>query len=82
MLGKPKFSWNTPGRYVELLNFQYEVMTILETRVYKINDEERRPVIKNWLGKEGLLLMETFTQEEREKSKIQRDKETILSVKQ
>ena len=44
-------------------------MNILETWAYKINAEERIPVINNWLGQEGLLLMETFKQEEKEKCK-------------
>ena len=55
-----------PDRYVELLNFQLEVMSLLQTRAYKVYDEERIPFIKNWPGQEGLLLMETFTQEEKE----------------
>ena len=46
------------------LNFELEVISILETRAYEINDEERIPVINNWLGGKGLLLMEDFTQEE------------------
>ena len=32
------------------LNFQLEVMNILETRFYEINDEKRIPVIKTLLG--------------------------------
>ena len=57
-------------RYVELLNFQLEVMNILETTAYEINGEERILVIKIWLGWEGLYLMETFMQEEKEKYKM------------
>ena len=52
--------------YVKVLNFQLEVMNILETRAYDIYDEEKILGIRNWLGKEGLLPMETFT-------KLQRD---------
>ena len=60
-------------RYVELLHFQLEVMILLETRAYETNDEERIPVIKIWLGWEGLLLMETSTQEEKKNEKPKRD---------
>ena len=67
MLQKLRFNWDVPDRYVELLNFQLDVMNILETRKYKRNDGERKPVIKNWLGGEGLWLVETFTQEGKEK---------------
>ena len=41
-------------RYVELLNFDMEVMSILETRVYELTDEEKVSVIIHWLGQEGL----------------------------
>ena len=53
---------------MELLNFQLEVTNILGTGAYEINDEERIPFIKNWLGQEGLLLIEYFTQEEKEEN--------------
>ena len=38
VLEKLRFNWNIPDRYVELLNFQLEVMNLLETRAHKIND--------------------------------------------
>ena len=69
LLGKPRFNWDVSDRCVKLLNFQLEVTNILETRAHEINDEVRILVIKNWLGQEGLLFMETFIQEEKEKSK-------------
>ena len=64
VLEKPRINWNAPDRYVKLLNFQLQVMNILEIRHCEINDEERIPVIKNWLGWDGLLLVKSFTQEE------------------
>ena len=60
MLEKTRFIWHAPDSYVELLNFQCEVMNILETIAYEINDKERITVIMNCLGWEELLLMETF----------------------
>ena len=44
-------------------------MNILETGAYEINIQERTLVLKNLLGWEGLLLMETFMQEEKQKCK-------------
>ena len=78
-LEKLRFNRDEPDRYVELLNFQLEVMNILETRAHKINDEERIPAIKNWLGMEGLMLLETFTQEEKEKCQTARGLFSVLS---
>ena len=46
------FSWETQNRYVKLVNFEIEIMNIPETRA----EEENIPVIKNWLGQEGLQL--------------------------
>ena len=31
-----------------------EVINILESNAYELADEEEVPVIKNWLGREGL----------------------------
>ena len=70
ILKKPRLNWDAPDRYIKLLNFQIEVTHILETRAHEISNEEQIPVIKNWVGQEGLLLVNTFTQEEKEKCKM------------
>ena len=44
-----------------------EVTSILETKAYGLSNEGKVPVIKNWLGKEGMQLIKTFTCEEGEK---------------
>ena len=36
-----------PGQVYRILNFEMEVMNILETKTYKLIDEEKVPVIKN-----------------------------------
>ena len=48
-----------------MLNYQMwmEVMNIIETKAYELSDEEKVPVIKNWLDWEGLKLINTFTNE-------------------
>ena len=63
-----------PERYVELLSFHLEVVNVLETRAYEINDEERIPVIKNWVGLEGQFLYA--------RGKMQNHKVAGLSAKQ
>ena len=46
-----------------------EVMNILQARPYQLNDEQKVPTIKNWLGREGLQFTPTFTNYEREACK-------------
>ena len=45
-------------------------MNILETKAYKLADEEKAPVIKNWLSRESLTLMKTFINKEKCKRPI------------
>ena len=47
--------------YVEILNFEIEVMNILQTRTYEIKYEEKVLTIKNWLGREVLQFIDAFT---------------------
>ena len=46
-----------------------KVKNILETEAYELNEKEKTPVIKNWLGREGLQLIKSFTNEEKENAK-------------
>ena len=52
-------------------------MEILETKMYELTDEKKIPVIKNWLGREGLKVNKMFTNEEKE---ICKTAERLLSV--
>ena len=81
VLEKPRFVWDVSDSYVKLLNFQLEAMNILETRAFEINDEERMQVTKNWLGRDGLLLMLTFTLEKKKKCKSTKGLFSVLSNK-
>ena len=63
---KPKFYWDAQDRYVKLLNVELEVTNILETRAYKIGDEEKVSFIINWLDWECLLLIKNHTRRKRE----------------
>ena len=62
VLVKPAFNWGAQDRYIELMNFEMEVSNILETKVYELSEEEKVPVIKNWLSIKGLQLIQTFIQ--------------------
>ena len=46
-----------------------EVMSILETKANELIDKEKVPLIKNWLGRESLQLIKTFTNKMKEKGK-------------
>ena len=69
-LEKPLFNWNVQERCVELLNFEKEVMNILETKAYELTDDGNVPVIQNWLGQECFQLIKMFMNEEKEKCKM------------
>ena len=47
-----------------------EVTGILETKAYGLTDEEKVPVIKNWVGQEGLQFIKTFTLEEKKNAEL------------
>ena len=47
--------------YIELLNFEMEVMNILQTKVYYLNNKEQAPIIMKFLEREGLQLIQPFT---------------------
>ena len=61
---QPTFTWDTEDNYNELKNFRIEVYN-----VFKLNDmpdRETTSVIKNWLGRKGLQLLETLKQAQKE----------------
>ena len=77
-LERPLFNWNAQDRFIELLNIELEVMNILERNTYDLTDEEKVPVIKSWLGREGMWLIKTFTKEEKNRQDC---KWTIFTMK-
>ena len=46
-----------------------EVANILQAKAYDLNHEEKVPIIKNWLGREGLQFIHTLTNAEKETCK-------------
>ena len=65
--------------YIELLNFEIEVMNSLKTKTYELTGEEKLLAINNWLGRQGLQLIRTFTNEEKEKCKTAKGPISVLS---
>ena len=80
MLNQPAFDWKVPDRYVELLNFEKEVVNVLHAKVYDLNDEKVH-IIKNWLGWEGLQFTQTVTNAEKDTCKMQQDCFNVLKEK-
>ena len=78
VLSKATFNWATKGTHEECMNFEMELINILETKVYKLTEEEKVPVIKHWLSWEDLQLIQTFTN--KEKRKMQNYEEILCSI--
>ena len=47
---KLALNWGAKDRYSELMNFEMEVLTILENKSYEFLGEQEVPVTKYWLG--------------------------------
>ena len=58
-----------------------EITNILETKTYLLTDEEKLLVIRNLLGREGLQLVKTFTNDEKEKYKTAKGLFSVISQK-
>ena len=58
-----------------------EVTNIPETKVCKLTEGDKVPVIKNWLGQEGLPLIQTFMYEEKEKYETMKGLFTVICNK-
>ena len=43
-----------------------DVKNLLQTKICELTEEEKVPIIKNWLGRGGLQLIQTFTKYEKE----------------
>ena len=67
------FIWNTQDRYTELLNFEMEVMTILEKKIYELADDKQVPVIKNWLCRKGLQLLNHSQMKRKKNTRLQKN---------
>ena len=44
-LRQPAFDWTAPDKYVYLSDFEMEVMNILKTKGYELNEEGKVPMI-------------------------------------
>ena len=80
-LRQPSFDWNAPDKFVELLKFEMEVANMLQTKKYRLNNEEMSLYLKNWLRRKGLQLIETFMKSEKEAYKTAEGLVTTLGKK-
>ena len=60
----PTFDWSAKDKYAKLRNFKLEVNNMLQS--FNISQTEKVSNIENWLGRQGLQLLETLTQAEQE----------------
>ena len=56
MMKQPTFNWDTEDKYSELKNFRLEVHNVFKS--YDMPDIEKTALIKNWLVRKGLQLLE------------------------
>ena len=54
------FNWNAPNKHGQLLNSEMKVTKILQTKTYELTEEEKVPIIKNWLDREHSQLKTSF----------------------
>ena len=69
-LKKLSLNWNAPDRYIELLNFEMEIMNKLQTKTYELTEEEKVPIIKRWLGTGFVVNTDFYKFQDRSMQKI------------
>ena len=60
LMRQPMFDWHSSDKYAELRNLRMEVNNMFQN--YNIKQTERVSIIKNWLDRQGLQLLENLTQ--------------------
>ena len=60
MMNQPTFNWDTEDKYYDLKNFRLQLYNVFKS--YDMQDMEKTAIIKNWLGRKGLQLLEMITQ--------------------
>ena len=63
MMKQSTFNWDTKDKYNKLKNFRLEINNVFKL----MSGIEKAAIIKNWLGRKGLYLLETLTEVEQEK---------------
>ena len=57
---QPTFNLRAADKYQELQHLEIEIKNILTTNTYTTQDNDKIPIIFNWLGREGLQLVQTL----------------------
>ena len=66
MMKQPTFDWDTEDKYSELKNFKLEIYNVF--KLYDMPDIEKTALIKNWLVRKGLQLLEMLIQAKKVKT--------------
>ena len=64
IMKQPTFDWSSTDKYTKFRIFKFEVKNMFQN--YSISQAGRVPIIKHWLGRQGLQLLESLTQEKQE----------------
>ena len=67
IMKQPTFDWSAKDKYAKIRNFKLEVRKMLTN--FKISQMEGVSIMKNWLDRKGLQLLETITQADQEACK-------------
>ena len=78
---QPTFDWTAPDKYHQLNNFEIEVRNIFLLNHYHIQENEKVPIIMNWIGCKGFIFIQTFNDREQEKCKTSSRLFEMLSEK-
>ena len=63
-LKQPTFNWEATDKHTEWKAFTLKVQNVIPS--YNIQEGEKITIIKNWLGRRGLQLIDSLTQEEKQ----------------
>ena len=69
------------GKYNEFIYFEMDVRNIFMMNSYNIGEDEKVPIIMNWLGCKGLNFVQPIADSEKEMCKISKGLFTVLSEK-
>ena len=67
MMKQPTLNFGIEDKNSELKNFKLEVINVVKS--YAITDVEETALIKKWLGRKGLQLLETITEADKKNVK-------------
>ena len=76
---QPTFDWSAKDKYAKLRNFKLKVKNMFQN--FNISQAEKVLILKNWLGRQGLQLLETLMEAEQESCNNEEGLFKILNTK-